>query len=170
VKVTRVELRDIIASKGVQELMELPMSAERRKRASERRKRSSILTSAGDRESAVNTAKGKADAQLLDAEAEHKAIILTAQAERQQQVLKAQSLAESAEIPAQKMKANPEVQKAVEVLLALGYLDMGATIGKSDSCKIMFMDPRTIPATLEGIHSIVSDVPSDSNPLLGNKG
>jgi hypothetical protein len=84
--------------------------------------------------------------------------------------LKAQSLAESAEIPAQKMKANPEVQKAVEVLLALGYLDMGATIGKSDSSKIMFMDPRTIPTTLEGIHSIVSDVPSDSNPLLGNKG
>ncbi len=76
-KVTRVELRDIIPSKAVQELMELQMSAERRKRAS-------ILTSAGDRESAVNTAKGKADAQLLDAEAEHKAIILTAQAERQQ--------------------------------------------------------------------------------------
>ena len=79
------------------------------------------------------------------------------------------AIAESAEILAQKMKANPEVQKAVEVLLALGYLDMGATIGKSDSSKIMFMDPRTIPASLEGIHSIVSDVPSDSNPLLGNR-
>jgi regulator of protease activity HflC (stomatin/prohibitin superfamily) len=33
VKVTRVELRDIIPSKAVQELMELQMSAERRKRA-----------------------------------------------------------------------------------------------------------------------------------------
>jgi hypothetical protein len=68
------------------------------------------------------------------------------------------------------MKANPEVQKALEVLLSLGYLDMGATFGKSDSSKIIFMDPRTIPATLEGIDSIVSDVRSDSNPLLGNKG
>ncbi|MBD2293701.1 paraslipin [Anabaena sphaerica FACHB-251] len=174
VKVTRVELRDIIPSKAVQESMELQMSAERRKRAS-------ILTSEGDRESAVNSARGKADAQLLDAEArqksvilqaeaEQKAIILRAQAERQQQVLKAQAIAESAEILAQKMKANPEAQKAVEVLLALGYLDMGSIIGKSDSSKVMFMDPRTIPATLEGIRSIVSDVPTNSNPIFDQGG
>ena len=56
------------------------------------------------------------------------------------------------------MKTNPEAHKAIEVLFALGYLDMGATIGKSDSSKVIFIDPRTIPATLEGIKSIVSDV------------
>jgi regulator of protease activity HflC (stomatin/prohibitin superfamily) len=52
VKVTRVELRDIIPSKTVQESMELQMAADRRKRAA-------ILTSEGERESAVNSAKGK---------------------------------------------------------------------------------------------------------------
>ncbi|MBD2194414.1 MULTISPECIES: SPFH domain-containing protein [Calothrix] len=161
VKVTRVELRDLIPSKAVQESMELQMSAERKKRAS-------ILTSEGDRESAVNSARGKAEAQVLDAEArqksvilqaeaEQKAIVLKAQAERQQQVLKAQAIAESADIIAQKIKTNPEAQKALEVLFALGYLDMGTTIGKSDSSKVMFIDPRTIPATLEGIKSIVAD-------------
>ncbi len=161
VKVTRVELRDIVPSKAVQESMELQMSAERRKRAS-------ILTSEGDRESAVNSARGKADAQLLDAEArqksvilhaeaEQKAIVLKAQAERQQQVLKAQAVAESAEIIAQKIKNNPDARSALEILLALGYLDMGSTIGKSDSSKVMFMDPRTIPGTLEGIRAIVAD-------------
>ena len=170
VKVTRVELRDIIPSQAVRESMELQMSAERRKRAS-------ILTSEGDRESAVNSARGKADAQLLDsearqksvimqAEAEQKAIILRAQAERQQQVLKAQAIAESAEIIAQRIKANPDAQKALDVLLALNYLDMGTTIGKSDSSKVMFMDPRTIPATLEGIRSIVSDNNIDPKPLF----
>lgn len=171
VKVTRVELRDIIPSQAVRESMELQMSAERRKRAA-------ILTSEGDRESAVNSAKGRADAQVLEAEArqktvvlqaeaEQKAIVLKAQAERQQQVLKAQAVAESAEILAQKIKTNPSARQALEVLLALGYLDMGATIGKSDSSKVMFMDPRTIPGTLEGIRSIVSDSQPDSNPLLG---
>ncbi|MTJ51486.1 SPFH/Band 7/PHB domain protein [Anabaena sp. UHCC 0253] len=170
VKVTRVELRDIVPSKAVQESMEMQMTAERRKRAL-------ILTSEGDRESAVNSARGKAEAQILDsearqktvimqAEAEQKAIVLKAQAERQQQVLKAQAIAESAEILAQKMKTNPDAQKAVDVLLALSYLDMGATIGKSDSSKVMFMDPRTIPATLEGIRSIVSDGDGDSQPLF----
>ncbi|BAY25964.1 band 7 protein [Calothrix sp. NIES-2100] len=161
VKVTRVELRDLIPSKAVQESMELQMSAERKKRAS-------ILTSEGDRESAINSARGKAEAQILDAEArqksvilqaeaEQKAIVLRAQAERQQQVLKAQAIAESADIIAQKIKSNPDAHKALEVLFALGYLDMGATIGKSDSSKVMFIDPRSIPATLEGIKSIVSD-------------
>ncbi len=161
VKVTRVELRDLIPSKAVQESMDLQMSAERRKRAS-------ILTSEGDRESAVNSAKGKADAQVLDAEArqksiilqaeaEQKATVLRAQAERQQQVLRAQAIAESAEIIAQKIKTNSDAHKAIEVLFALGYLDMGAAIGKSDSSKVMFMDPRTIPATLEGIKSIIGD-------------
>jgi regulator of protease activity HflC (stomatin/prohibitin superfamily) len=174
VKVTRVELRDIVPSKAVQDSMELQMSAERKKRAA-------ILTSEGDRESAVNSARGKADAQILDAEArqksvilsaeaEQKAIVLKAQAERQQQVLKAQAIAESAEIISQKMKANPEAQKAIEVLVALGYLDMGTIIGKSDSSKVMFMDPRNIPATVEGIRSIVTDIPHVSNPLFENKG
>jgi regulator of protease activity HflC (stomatin/prohibitin superfamily) len=102
----------------------------------------------------------------MQAEAEQKAIVLRAQAERQQQVLKAQAIAESAEILAQKMKANPDAQKAVDVLLALSYLDMGTTIGKSDSSKVMFMDPRTIPATLEGIRSIVSNNDGDPKPLF----
>jgi regulator of protease activity HflC (stomatin/prohibitin superfamily) len=161
VKVTRVELRDIIPSKAVQESMELQMSAERRKRAA-------ILTSEGEREAAVNSARGRADAQvleaesrqkavILDAEGQQKALILKAQAERQQQVLKAQAIAESAEILAQKIKTNPDAHQALEVLLALGYLDMGVTIGKSDSSKVMFIDPRSIPATLEGIRSIVGD-------------
>ncbi|MDJ0800820.1 MAG: SPFH domain-containing protein [Calothrix sp. MO_167.B12] len=160
VKVTRVELRDIVPSQAVQESMELQMSAERRKRAA-------ILTSEGERESAINTARGKAEAQVLEAEArqkaiilaaegEQKAIVLKAQAERQQQVLQAQAMAESAEIVAQQIQNHPTAHKALEVLLTLGYLDMGATIGKSGSSKVMFMDPRTIPATLEGIRAIVA--------------
>jgi regulator of protease activity HflC (stomatin/prohibitin superfamily) len=170
VKVTRVELRDIVPSKTVQESMELQMSAERKKRAA-------ILTSEGERDSAVNSARGKADAQILDAEArqkatilqaeaEQKALILKAQAERQQQVLKAQAIAESSEIISQKMKANPEAQKAIEVLVALGYLDMGTAIGKSDSSKVMFMDPRNLPATFEGLRSIVSDLPAVSHQVF----
>ncbi|BBD61590.1 band 7 protein [Nostoc sp. HK-01] len=173
VKVTRVELRDLIPSKAVQESMEMQMSAERRRRAA-------ILNSEGEREAAVNSARGKAEAQILDAEArqksvilnaeaEQKAIVLKAQAERQQQVLKAQAIAESAEIIAQKINTNPNANKALEVLFALGYLDMGATIGKSDSSKVMFIDPRTIPAAFEGIRSIVSDTQVDSKSWLGRE-
>jgi regulator of protease activity HflC (stomatin/prohibitin superfamily) len=159
VKVTRVELRDIIPSKAVQESMELQMSAERKKRAA-------ILTSEGERESAVNSARGKAEAQILDAEArqksvvlaaeaEQKAMILKAQAERQTQVLKAHATAEAIQIVNQALQSDPKAPEAGKVLLALGYLDMGTAIGKSDSSKIMFMDPQSIPATLQGMLSMV---------------
>ena len=161
VKVTRVELRDLIPSKAVQESMELQMSAERRKRAS-------ILTSEGERESAVNSARGKAEAQVLDAEArqkaaimeaeaQQKAIVLKAQAERQQQVLKAQATAEALQIITKILKNDPTAGETLQFLLAQNYLDMGTTIGSSDSSKVMFMDPRNIPATMEGIRSIVSN-------------
>jgi len=161
VKVTRVELRDLIPSKAVQESMELQMSAERRKRAS-------ILTSEGDRESAVNSARGKAEAQLLDAEArqkstilqaeaQQKTIVLQAQAERQQQVLKAQATAEALQIVAKTLQTEPHAQEALQFLIAQHYLEMGTKIGSSDSSKVMFMDPRSIPATLEGMRSIVSN-------------
>jgi regulator of protease activity HflC (stomatin/prohibitin superfamily) len=161
VKVTRVELRDIIPSQAVQESMELQMAAERRKRAA-------ILNSEGEREAAVNSAKGKAEAQVLDAEArqksvilqaeaEQKAIVLRAQAERQNQVLKAQATAEAIQIVNQSLKADASAPEAGKMLLALNYLDMGTTIGKSDSSKVMFMDPRSIPATLQGMLSIVDN-------------
>ncbi|HIK10153.1 MAG TPA: SPFH/Band 7/PHB domain protein [Oscillatoriaceae cyanobacterium M33_DOE_052] len=161
VKVTRVELRDIVPSKAVQESMELQMSAERKKRAA-------ILNSEGERESAVNSARGKAEAQVLEAEArqksailqaeaEQKAIILKAEAQRQEQVLKAQATAQALQIVAKTLEGNPHAKESLHFLLAQQYLEMGSKIGASDSSKVMFMDPRAIPATLEGIRSIVSD-------------
>ena len=170
VKVTRVELRDIVPSRAVQESMELQMAAERRKRAA-------ILTSEGERESAVNSARGKAEAQvleaearqkavILEAEAQQKALILKAQAERQQQVLKAQATSEALQILAKNLQSDSQAQEALQYLLAQNYLEMGMTIGKSGSSKVMFMDPRTIPATLEGIRSIVGDRNDNSPQFL----
>jgi regulator of protease activity HflC (stomatin/prohibitin superfamily) len=161
VKVTRVELRDIIPSKAVQEAMELQMSAERRKRAA-------ILTSEGERESAVNSARGKADAQILDAEAQQKSVVMRAEAEqkatvmraqaaRQEQVLKAQATAEALQIIAKTLQTDPNSQEALQFLMAQNYMEMGGKIGTSGSAKVMFMDPRSIPATMEGIRSMISD-------------
>jgi regulator of protease activity HflC (stomatin/prohibitin superfamily) len=148
VKVTRVELRDLIPAKAVLDAMELQMSAERKKRAA-------ILTSEGERESAVNAAKGRADALLLDAEAQQKSVLLGAEAERQQQILKAQGIAAAAGIIGKQLEDNPEGKRSVEVLLALGYLEMGTNIGQSPSSKVLFMDPGNVPATMEGIKSIL---------------
>ncbi|MDG2989591.1 SPFH/Band 7/PHB domain protein [Candidatus Synechococcus calcipolaris G9] len=161
VKVNRVELRDIVPSKAVQESMEMQMTAERRKRAA-------ILTSEGERDAAINSAQGKAEAQILAAEADQKAVllaaeadqkvvILRAQAERQDQILRAQGTAEAMQVIAKVLRDDPKNQEALKFLVAQGYLDMGKVIGKSDSSKVMFMDPQSIPATLEGMKSLISD-------------
>lgn len=161
VKVTRVELRDIIPSKAVQESMELQMSAERRKRAA-------ILTSEGERESAVNSARGRAEAQvleaeahqktvILEAEAQQKATVLRAQAGRQEQVLKAQATAEALQVIAKTLQTDPNAREALQFLMAQNYIDMGTKIGTSDSSKVMFMDPRNIAATVENIRTIVGE-------------
>jgi regulator of protease activity HflC (stomatin/prohibitin superfamily) len=150
VKVTRVELRDIVPAQAVQEAMELQMSAERKKRAA-------ILTSEGEREAAVNSAKGRAEAQILQAEAQQKSTVLKAQGDRQQQVLRSQATAESLQIIAKVLQTDPQAKEALQFVLAQNYLDMGTTIGASTSSKVMFMDPNSIPASIEGMKSIVSD-------------
>lgn len=167
VKVTRVELRDLVPSKAVQDSMEMQMAAERRKRAA-------VLTSEGEREAAVNSARGSAEAQVLDAEARQKAailqaeaqqktIVLKAEAERQERVMKAQAIAEALQIITDRLKTDPDAQEALQFLLAQNYLDMGTTIGSSTSSKVMFMDPRTIPATIEGMRSIIESTKPDSD-------
>lgn len=154
VKVRRVELRDIVPSKTVQGAMELQMSAERQKQAA-------ILTSEGQRESAINTARGEAEAQIIAAEARQKVAILDAQSQKQQQVLKAAATAEAMDIIAKKLKEDPASATVLQYLLAQSYLEMGLEIGSSESSKVLFLDPRTIPATLDGIKSLVSEVKND---------
>ena len=134
----------------------------------ERQKRADVLTSEGERESAVNSARGRAESAVLDAEARKKAaildaealqqsIVLKAQAERQELVLRAQATAESLEVLAKKLKTDPKAREALQFILAQDYLDMGRQIGESDSSKVMFLDPRSIPGALESMKSIVGD-------------
>jgi regulator of protease activity HflC (stomatin/prohibitin superfamily) len=167
VKVTRVELRDIMPSKAVQDSMELQMAAERQKRAN-------ILTSEGHRDAAINSAQGNAQAKLLEAEAakkaailnaeaEQQAIVLKAQGERQEQILKAEATAEAMKIVMAKLNSDPNAREALQFLLAQNYLEMGKEIGNSGSSKVMFMDPRSMISTIEGVQSVISSPNSANN-------
>jgi hypothetical protein len=67
---------------------------------------------------------------------------------------------------AKTLKTDPNAREALQFLLAQHYLEMGTKIGSSDSSKVMFIDPRSIPATLEGMRSIVSDGNNYNSNLL----
>lgn len=88
VKVTNVEIREIIPPKDVQEAMNRQMTAERIRRAV-------VTESTGTREAAINVAEGEKQSAILRAEGQKQAAILAAEGERQAQALRAQGYADA---------------------------------------------------------------------------
>ena len=83
VKVTNVEIREIMPPRDVQDAMNRQLSAERNRRAV-------VTESTGQREAAVNVAEGEKQAAILRAEGEKQGAILRAEGEREAQLLRAE--------------------------------------------------------------------------------
>ncbi len=79
IKINRVELKNILPPKEIQNAMEKQMKAERERREAilraEGEKKSAILTAEGERESAILRADAKKQQQILEAEGAAEAII-----------------------------------------------------------------------------------------------
>lgn len=79
IKVNRVELKNILPPKEIQNAMEKQMKAERERRESilraEGEKRAAILTAEGENESAILRANARKQQQILEAEGEAEAIL-----------------------------------------------------------------------------------------------
>lgn len=74
IRITRVELKEIIPPRDIQQAMEKQMQAERTRRAS-------ILTAEGDKKSAILKAEGEKASSILKAEGDQKAAVLRAEGE-----------------------------------------------------------------------------------------
>ncbi|HZO61589.1 MAG TPA: SPFH domain-containing protein [Gaiellaceae bacterium] len=126
VKVTNVEVREIIPPPGVQEAMTRQMSAERTRRA--------VVTEAeGSKQAAVTVAEGEKQAAILSAEGDRQAAILRAEGF-------SLALAKIFEV-AQTLDANT---------MSLQYLDALKQIGNSPATKLV------LPMELTGLLSKVT--------------
>lgn len=90
VKVTNVEIREIVPPRDVQDSMNRQLTAERTRRAV-------VTESTGNREAAINVAQGEKQANILRAEGEKQSAILKAEGERKAQVLKAEGYQQALE-------------------------------------------------------------------------
>lgn len=88
IKVNRVELKNIIPPREIQDAMERQMKAERERREL-------ILRAEGEKRSQVLVAEGEKQSQILRAEAEKEAAILHADAVREQKIREAQGEADA---------------------------------------------------------------------------
>jgi regulator of protease activity HflC (stomatin/prohibitin superfamily) len=125
VKVTAVEIREIVPPREIQDAMTRQMSAERTRRA--------VVTEAlGKREAAVTVAEGEKQAAILSAEGKKQAAILEAEGQRSAQVLKAEGFAVALD------KIYETAKTVDEKTMALQYLDVLRVVGTSPSTKYIF--------------------------------
>ena len=125
VKVTNVEIREIIPPREIQEAMNRQMSAERIRRAV-------VTESTGTREAAINVAQGEKQAAILRAEGSKQSAILEAEGQQQAQELKAQGFAKALEAIFNSAKL------VDQKTMTLQYFDTLKSVGMSPSTKYIF--------------------------------
>jgi regulator of protease activity HflC (stomatin/prohibitin superfamily) len=136
VKITNVEIREIIPPPAVQEAMTRQMSAERTRRAvvteAEGAKQASITVAEGNKTSAILNAEGNKQSRILNAEGGRQAAILQAEGF-------AMALARIFEV-ARTLDANT---------MSLQYLDALKALGSSDATK--FVIPMELSSLLSSV-------------------
>jgi regulator of protease activity HflC (stomatin/prohibitin superfamily) len=132
VKVTSVEIREIMPPNEVQDAMIRQMSAERNRRAM------------------VTEASGQKESAILVAEGEKQSAILKAEGERQAAILKAQGYAQALEILF-------NVAKNLDSkTMALQYMEMLKEIGRGESTK--FVLPMEFTKFVEDISKFIKEM------------
>ena len=146
IKITRVELKNIMPPAAIQDAMEKQMKAERERRES-------ILRAEGEKKSAILIAEGKKEAIILEAEAEKTSAILKAEAKKEAAIREAEGEAEAilklrqAEADGLKMLKEADPNKEVITLKSFEAL---TKVADGKSTKII------IPSNLQDIANIAT--------------
>ena len=161
IKVTRVELKNIIPPKEIQDAMEKQMKAERERRES-------ILRAEGEKKSAILVAEGQKEAAILKAEAEKQAAILRAEALKEAAIREAEGEAEAIrqvqEATAAGIRmvndANPS-----QAVLTIKSLEAFQKVADGQATKIIIpSDIQNMAGLIAGIKEVATDVPTPAAP------
>jgi len=141
VKVTNVEIREIIPPPAVQDAMTRQMSAERTRRA--------VVTEAdGAKQAAITVAEGNKQAAILNAEGEKQSAILRAEGERQSAILRAKGFSNA-------LQTIFEVARGIDAnTMSLQYLEALKSLGDSPATK--FIIPMEFSSLLAGIGNLTN--------------
>jgi regulator of protease activity HflC (stomatin/prohibitin superfamily) len=149
VKVTNVEIREIIPPPAVQEAMTRQMSAERTRRA--------VVTEAeGQKQAAVTVAEGNKAAAILNAEGQKQSAILNAEGERQSAILRAEGFSLALD------KINEVANLVATNTMSLQYLDTLKQIGSSPSSKIVV--PMELAGLAAGVVALAEQAAGNGKP------
>ena len=148
IKVNRVELKNIIPPREIQDAMEKQMKAERERREA-------ILRAEGEKRSQVLVAEGRKESQILEAEAEKQAAILNAEAVKEAKIREAEGEAQAI-IQVQTALADSirllNEAAPSEGVLTLKSLEAFAKAADGKATKII------IPSEIQGIAGLASSL------------
>ena len=148
IKVNRVELKNIIPPKAIQDAMEKQMKAERERREA-------ILKAEGEKRSTILVAEGKKQSAILDAEAEKQAAILHAEAQKERMIKEAEGQAQAVLKVQQATAEGLRMIKdagADESVLTLKSLEALTKVADGKATKII------IPSEIQGIAGLATSL------------
>ena len=148
IKVNRVELKNIMPPKAIQDAMEKQMKAERERREA-------ILRAEGEKKSTILVAEGEKESVILEAEASKQAAILKAEAEKQKRIKEAEGQAEAIRSVQKATAEGIEYIKnagADDVVLTLKSLEAFAKAADGKATKII------IPSEIQGIAGLTKTI------------
>ncbi|MGN0522666.1 MAG: SPFH domain-containing protein [Eubacterium sp.] len=148
IKVNRVELKNIIPPREIQDAMEKQMKAERERREA-------ILRAEGEKQSRILVAEGHKESKILEAEAEKQSAILHAEAVREAKIREAEGEALAIETV---QKASADAIKllneanANEAVLKLKALEAFTAAADGQATKII------IPSEIQGLAGLAEGI------------
>ncbi|HIZ16591.1 MAG TPA: SPFH/Band 7/PHB domain protein [Firmicutes bacterium] len=158
IKVNRVELKNILPPREIQDAMEKQMKAERERREA-------ILRAEGEKKSRILVAEGEKESMILEAEAEKQAAILKADAVKEAKIREAEGEAQAIETVQRAVadgiimlnEASPK-----QNVLTLKSLDAFAKAADGKATKII------IPSEIQGIAGLVASLKETITDKSGN--
>lgn len=157
IKVTRVEVKNIIPPRDIQDAMEKQMRAERERRAQ-------ILSAEGQKEATIRIAEGEKQSKILRAEAEKQMQILQAEGEKEARIRLAEGEAEAIlkiqQATADGLRALKEADPSAAVLTLKAYEAL-AKVADGQATKLI------IPSELQSLAGLAASMTEVTK--LGNK-
>ncbi|MCR4601251.1 MAG: SPFH/Band 7/PHB domain protein [Clostridia bacterium] len=148
IKINRVEVKNIVPPRDIQNAMEKQMRAERERREA-------ILIAEGEKKSAILRAEGNKQSAILEAEASKQAKILEAEASREAAVLEASGKAEAIRLVQEATADGIKMivdSKPTDEVISLKGLDAFTAAADGKATKII------IPSNIAGLAGLATSV------------
>ena len=154
IKVNRVELKNILPPREIQDAMEKQMKAERQRREA-------ILTAEGEKAAKILVAEGNKESLILAAEAEKQSAILAAEAIRESKIREAEGEAEAIiKVEEARARAIELINKAAPGQGYISLKGLEAFIAAADGQATKLIIPSEIQS-IAGLIASMKEVSSD---------